>query len=104
VSSICDPGDLGNFPLHFIYYYITHDPVTTGESYSVKIPGMELVYAALQTVKGDINGDKEITLADVNRLIDMVLSGEHLQVCDVNEDGEVDVADVNALINIILSR
>ena len=45
VTDICDAADLGNFPLHLVYFYITHSAVTTGQQYSLKIPGMELIYA-----------------------------------------------------------
>ena len=103
VSDICDPLDLGNFPLHIIYYYITHEPVTAGQEYSVKIPGLELVYAALQVIEGDVNGDKEVTVADVNELIDVILAGDAPLSYDVNGDGEVNIADVEKLINIILN-
>ena len=102
MSSICDPLDLGNFPLHLIYYYITHDPVTAGQDYSVKIPGMELVYSALLKLEGDVNDDKEVNVADVNRMLDIILSGENLPEGDVNGDGEINVADIDAIISIIL--
>ena len=51
---------------------------------------------------GDVNGDGEINIADVNALISMILSGQTLDSGDVNEDNEVNIADVNALIGIIL--
>ena len=102
MGNICDPLDLGNFPLHLVYYYITHEPVTTGQDYSVKIPGLELVYSALLKIEGDVNDDKEVNVADVNRMIDMIMSGENLPEGDVNGDGEVNVADIEAVINIIL--
>ena len=101
VSDICEPSELSNFPLHLLYYYISHEPVTTGESYSVKIPGMELVYVALKPVYGDVNGDKEVSIADVNTLIDMILSNNLNEVGDVNGDGEVNIGDVNEVINIL---
>ncbi len=53
--------------------------------------------------KGDVNGDGEINIADVNYLIDIILSGEITEKADVNGDGEINVADVNYLIDIILS-
>jgi hypothetical protein len=58
-----------------------------------------------EMVAGDVNGDGEITVADVNALIDMVLSGVigDVRRADVNGDGEINIADVNAVINIILS-
>ena len=52
---------------------------------------------------GDVNGDNEVNIADVNALIDMILSGNTTAVGDVNGDNEVNIADVNALIDIILS-
>ena len=58
--------------------------------------------------KGDVNSDKEINIADVNALIDIIL-GSRVDECtrwraDVNADMEVNIADVNALINMILSN
>ncbi len=52
---------------------------------------------------GDVNGDGEINIADVNAVISMILGGNPLPAGDVNDDGEVNIADVNAVINIILS-
>ena len=51
---------------------------------------------------GDVNHDKEVNVADVNALLNMILSGDTSQDCDVNGDGEVNIADINAVINIIL--
>ena len=52
---------------------------------------------------GDVNGDGEINIADVNTLIDMILSGNGDMRGDVNGDKEVNIADVNALIDMILN-
>ena len=52
---------------------------------------------------GDVNGDNEVNIADVNALIDMILSGNSSSVGDVNGDNEVNIADVNALIDLILN-
>ena len=108
VSDICDATDLGNFPLHLVYYYITHAAVTVGGQYSLQIPGMELVYASMPQeepllVTGDVNGDGEVNVADVNAVIDMILSGNMTAAGDVNGEGEVNIADINTLISIILS-
>ena len=54
------------------------------------------------TVIGDINFDGEVNIADVNVLIDIILSGKCNIAGDVNFDGEVNIADVNSLIDIIL--
>lgn len=57
----------------------------------------------LDNVKGDVNGDGEVSISDVNALIDMILTGEVDAVGDVNEDGEVSISDVNTLIDMILN-
>lgn len=105
VTDVCDASDLGNFPLHLVYYYITYNAVTTGESYSLKIPGMELIYAMMPqdgSLKGDVNGDGEVNIADVNAIISMILSGNMNHTGDVNGDTEINIADVNSVIDIIL--
>ena len=52
---------------------------------------------------GDVNGDLEVSVADVNAVIDIILGGNGSTIAaDVNGDGEINIADVNALIDIIL--
>jgi arabinogalactan endo-1,4-beta-galactosidase len=53
-------------------------------------------------ITGDVNGDGEVGIADVNTLIDMILTDSALPVGDVNGDGEVGIADINLVIDIIL--
>ena len=53
-------------------------------------------------IYGDVNGDGEVNIADVNALIDQILTGKTTPAGDVNGDGEVNIADVNAVIDIIL--
>ena len=56
-----------------------------------------------QGVTGDVNGDGEVNISDVNAVIDMLLKGVQDASGDVNGDGEVNIADVNAIIDIILN-
>ena len=51
----------------------------------------------------DVNGDGEVTVTDINYVIDIILGfdGDY-NVADVNGDGEVTLTDVNVIINIIL--
>ena len=51
---------------------------------------------------GDVNGDGNVNIADINAVIDMILSGRFDPVGDVNGDGAVNIGDINALIGIIL--
>ena len=50
----------------------------------------------------DVNGDGEVTIADINAIVEMILSGTESTVADVNGDGEVTVADINSVIDSIL--
>ena len=80
-----------------------------------EIPGNYIDYKFMQGtkpepqpfLKGDVNGDGEVNIADVNALIAIILGGEAdadtLIRADVNEDGEINIADVNALMDIILN-
>jgi len=56
------------------------------------------------TVKGDVNGDGEVNIADVNAIINMILAGAVTSHGDVNNDNEVNIADVNTLIGDILAN
>jgi len=53
--------------------------------------------------RGDVNGDSEVNIADVNAVIDIILNSGDDSNGDVNSDGEVNIADVNAIIDIILN-
>jgi len=56
----------------------------------------------LEKVTGDVNGDGEVSISDINAIIDMILSGNPSDAGDVNGDGEVGISDVNAVIDMIL--
>jgi hypothetical protein len=55
---------------------------------------------------GDVNGDGEINIADVNGLIDIILGGfsnyDTRHRSDVNYDGEINIADINSIIDHLL--
>ena len=53
-------------------------------------------------IKGDVNGDGEVNIADVNAVIDLILTGRSSAAGDVNGDGEVNIADINSIIDLIL--
>lgn len=59
------------------------------------------------TLKGDVNADGEVNVADVTALVNIILSGDSgsndADAADVNADGEVNVSDVTALVAIILN-
>lgn len=55
---------------------------------------------------GDVNGDGEVSIADVTALIDYLLKKDHseaeLPTYDINGDNEVSIGDVTALIDLLL--
>lgn len=59
------------------------------------------------SLRGDVNLDGEVTVADVNAVIDVILGNasdpELRRRADVNGDGEVGLADINSVIDIIVS-
>ena len=55
----------------------------------------------VDAVHGDVNGDGEVNIADVNVVIDAILADVNDPAIDVNGDGEVNIADVNEIIDII---
>lgn len=55
-------------------------------------------------VMGDVNGDREVNIADINKMIDTIMTVSVIEAkCDVNGDGEINIADINAIIDLILS-
>ena len=58
-------------------------------------------------LRGDVDGDGSIGIADVTALIDYILSKDDSTVvvaaCDCDQDGNVGIADITALIDYILT-
>ena len=59
--------------------------------------------SANAALRGDVNRDGEVNIADVTTIIDMILGGSSSEAADVNRDGEVNIADVTRVIDYILS-
>lgn len=60
------------------------------------------------SLRGDVNGDNVVNIADVTALIDYLLSqdatGVDLNAADCDQDQNVNIADVTALIDYLLSQ
>ena len=89
----------------------THAIVVNDEtSATLDVSELECMYFGEEAgfLPGDVNGDNEVNIADVNAIIAIILSGntddETRERADVNNDGEVNIADVNAIIDIILTN
>ena len=64
-----------------------------------------------KVIKGDVNGDGNVTIADVTALVNIILGKDdevpykyNHDVADVNDDKHITIADVTALVNIILGK
>ena len=74
-----------------------------GNSHSTAYgPVISFVYRENVPAAGDVNGDGAVNIADINEVIDMILSGAFDAAGDVNGDGAVNIGDINTLINLIL--
>lgn len=64
-------------------------------------------YTGSSTMRGDVNGNGDVTIADVSALIDYLLTGDatgvNLAGANCNGDSDVNIADVSALIDYLLS-
>ena len=57
-----------------------------------------------ERIKGDVNGDGGVDVADIGRVLTIMASGEYAAEADVNGDGGVDVADIGRILTIMASR
>jgi hypothetical protein len=62
-------------------------------------------------ILGDVNKDRQISIADVTALVNIILGKDSTSpyiydhvAADVNQDGSISIADVTALVNIILGK
>lgn len=66
------------------------------------------LWPAPSSKKGDVNGDGEVDITDVNILINIILRMDNASNyggrADVDNSGEVDITDVNTVLNIILNK
>ncbi len=63
-----------------------------------------VLIAVQAAVHGDVTGDNEVDVADVNEVINVMLGQLDNPAADVTHDGTVDIADVNLVINIMLGK
>lgn len=60
---------------------------------------------AAEPLKGDVNGDHAVNVADLTALVNIILNETTANdACDVNGDHTVNIMDVIALVNIILGN
>lgn len=71
-------------------------------TYGYKLRFSPLEEAPEENVKGDINGDSVVDVADITAVVAMILASGTDESGDVNGDGAVDVADITMIVAIIL--
>jgi hypothetical protein len=59
------------------------------------------------SLKGDVNLDGEVNVADINAIVDIIQGSTApdsvIQRADVNGDGEITVSDINSVIDVIIN-
>ena len=53
---------------------------------------------------GDVNGDGEVSIADITMLVDLVSNLNSNERSDVNGDGETSIADVTMLVDLVMGN
>lgn len=91
-----------------VMFHLNESPKITFEGESVKVESTETVsydfksirkmtFAPEKKIKGDVNGDMFVNMADVYQVISFIFAGSNDKSGDVNEDGVVNVADIVAI-------
>ena len=75
----------------------------TGETSTEVAAGIDFHPDAVMppTLVGDVNGDGEVNIVDVNEVIDMIIAARISASGDVNNDGEINITDINTIIDVI---
>ena len=93
---------------------VTYAPTAAGEhtatvylyNASGKAVASQNLVGNATVLKGDVNVDGLVNVADVTDLIDYLLTGDaeglYLDAADIDDDGKISVADVSDLIDILL--
>jgi len=63
---------------------------------------IHIVGIEVEPQHGDVNGDGEVNIGDINQLVESIICGFHNEWCDVNGDGEINIADINEVVQTIL--
>ena len=90
--------EAGTYYLRYIVTNADGSCKAYGNTYVIKVKSFP--------IRGDINGDREVNIADINTVNDIIFGSDVSDYvrsrADVNSDGEVNIADINVIIDIIL--
>ena len=106
---LLDDTKLQNGKTYNLYFWA--EGVVDGQVYTLNNDGdnylVKFVYGGQGTagVPGDVTGDNQVDVSDVNAVINMMLGKTPaIPEADLNGDYKVDVSDVNIVINLMLGK
>ena len=98
---------VGTYPINIKSIKFNLDKSAEEKEYEINLKSFYCHYPNFDEqppiIPGDVNGDGEVNIADVNVIIEAILTGKPNPDADVNGDTEINIADVNSVINIILT-
>ena len=104
LGSIKGVGKMVDGTTYYVRARFAYRTLDTGTSlqYTDYCPVTTFVYR--ETLVGDVNGDGNVNISDVNAVISSILNINQAfdTRCDVNSDGAINISDVNVIIAIIL--
>ena len=91
----------GNYPI-----LINAQEMATASMEKHNVDQCKSTLTILSYTLGDVNGDKSVSVVDVNGVVNLILGtntdGLVTKAADVNNDGSISVVDANGVVNIIL--
>ena len=112
--------DYGLFDDSSMYYHaklhVLPDAVEAYESAEIWKYFFQILGDVVVPIPGDVNSDGEVTIADANNVVVIIVNGGNgghtrvptgdgvIDLADANSDGEINIADVNAILDTILNQ
>ncbi len=93
---------VGTFPITVKSIKFTLNKGGSTGDHTLAMKAFYCHYGHNSGIAGDVNGDGEINISDINIIIDVILTGKPNSAADINGDGEVNITDINTIIDIII--
>jgi hypothetical protein len=85
---------------------INHQEMATASMTTFNVAQCKSTLTVLSYLLGDVNGDQQVSVVDINGVVNLILgtntNGLLLKAADTNCDGSISVVDINGVVNIIL--
>ena len=104
-----DADDMSNYPILLTYVQITMGKSTTGQQYTMLIPGLEVIYKnapVSPVIPGDVNGDGLVSSVDVTVLYNYLLDNDTTALVNGDQDGDgmITSVDITIIYNLLLGN